>query len=244
MKIIETNLEFAKKYAVRSGKPGGIVLHHAAGNGSVEDIHRYHRDANGWAGIGYHFYVRKDGKVYRGRPENWVGAHTTGHNKKLGICAEGNFQSETMSEVQKVAIIELIAHLQNKYGSMEVYGHRDLDASACPGKNYPFDEIVKGTKKENLVFDFQQAAIADSLPLNVYGADGIWGLETAKAASELVQTGSVGCRVRLIQKLVGADVDGIFGIKTHAAVRAYQSKKGLAVDGIVGINTWKALLGV
>jgi peptidoglycan hydrolase-like protein with peptidoglycan-binding domain len=37
-------------------------------------------------------------------------------------------------------------------------------------------------------------------------------------------------------------VDGIFGPKTEAAVRAFQSDENLTVDGIVGRYTWTALL--
>ena len=98
--------------------------------------------------------------------------------------------------------------------------------------------------KRNLVKEFQTAAIADGLAMNVYGADGKWGSETEKAAAKLVKKGSVGCRVKLIQELVGADVDGIFGDETEKAVKAFQKKKGLVVDGIVGVKTWKKLLGV
>jgi peptidoglycan hydrolase-like protein with peptidoglycan-binding domain len=38
------------------------------------------------------------------------------------------------------------------------------------------------------------------------------------------------------------DVDGIFGPKTEAAVRAFQQNENLSVDGIVGQQTWTALL--
>ena len=253
IKIKDALLRFNDNHSDREGAPKGIVLHHAAIDGDVVSIHNYHRDVNGWAGIGYHYYVTKDGVIWYGRPEQWLGAHTSGFNDRIGICAEGNFEEETMPAVQQNAIVQLIAYLESKYGKLEITRHGDHDATACPGANYPFEAIVQGVLKsgtgdpsptEGLVRRFQRAAMADGIALPQYGADGVWGAETAGAASQYVSYGMTGERVHLVQELVGADVDGIFGDETLGAVKAYQAKRGLAVDGIVGIETWKALLEV
>jgi len=63
----------------------------------------------------------------------------------------------------------------------------------------------------------------------------------------LVRQGDRDHPVRTLQHLLRARgrsvvVDGIFGPKTDAAVRAFQGEKGLAVDGIVGPRTWSALI--
>lgn len=150
MEIIETNLQFNGNKTIRDlSVIDEILLHHSGVTvlQSVETIHNYHKNTNGWAGIGYHFYVRKDGTIYRGRPLEYVGAHATGFNTKtIGICAEGNFNIETMTEVQKNAIKELVAYLRQVYPNIRsVRGHRDVLNTSCPGANYPFDEIVNVT---------------------------------------------------------------------------------------------------
>ena len=150
MKIIEIEYKWAIALSRRKGTYG-IVLHHAAAeNCTAEDIHRWHL-ANGWAGIGYHFFVRKDGSVYRGRPIDTVGAHTYGRNTDcIGICFEGNFENETMPEAQKNAGIELVEWLLGLYPEItEVTKHMDHNATACPGKNFPFEEIATAEPAEN-----------------------------------------------------------------------------------------------
>lgn len=144
MEIINVGFSF-KNALVKRTKTEGIVLHHAAAfKCTVEDIHAWHL-ANGWAGIGYHFFVRKDGTVYSGRPIDTVGAHAVGMNdKSVGICFEGNFEKETMPEAQKKAGAELVAYVHSIYPGVKVSKHRDHNATACPGKNFPFDYIAKG----------------------------------------------------------------------------------------------------
>lgn len=147
MNIIEKEYSLNGTLQKRS-KTDMILLHHAVYNGDVEGIDRIHKN-KGWTCIGYHFYVRKDGSIYRGRKENTVGAHAYGSNyTSIGICAEGNFETDTMSAEQKNSIIELVNYLKNKYGVTKVLRHKDVNATACPGKNYPFDEIVNGVVSE------------------------------------------------------------------------------------------------
>jgi peptidoglycan hydrolase-like protein with peptidoglycan-binding domain len=53
-------------------------------------------------------------------------------------------------------------------------------------------------------------------------------------------------RLQFMLNFVGGtddlDVDGVYGRKTVAAVRAFQSNEDLTADGIVGRNTWSVLL--
>lgn len=126
-----------------------LILHHAAANGSVKAIHAAHL-GRGWDGIGYHYYVRKDGTVWRGRPEDSIGAHTVGHNSvSIGVCFEGNFELDLMSEAQLNAGLWLIGNIVSRYPYISISGHRDNDATACPGKNFPA-ELLKYKEAENM----------------------------------------------------------------------------------------------
>ena len=142
MEIIETNWKWNTPLYNRK-KTDYIVLHHAAASiASAADVDRWHKQ-NGWAGIGYHFYVRKNGIIYRGRPIGALGAHVSGKNDvSIGICAEGDYSFEQMPTAQKRAIAGLLDYLKNNcYPRAEIVGHREIGSSDCPGKNYPLAEI-------------------------------------------------------------------------------------------------------
>ena len=168
MNIIETNFNYKSNHTTRTlNTIDRIILHHSASNvASAEQIHQWHL-ARGYAGAGYHFLVRKDGSVYSLRPVNWVGAHCQGYNTcSIGICAEGNFEEETMNEVQKNAIIELVNYLKARYRINKVTKHNDYGSTACPGRNYPFNEIVNSQANnepveeqptDNSVLNYQKA---------------------------------------------------------------------------------------
>ena len=145
MNIIEKTYKWNGKLSNRKST-NRIILHHAESKScTADDIHRWHL-ANGWCGIGYHFFVRKDGSIYRGRPEGVVGSHAKGSNSdSIGICFEGSYMTETMNQTQINAGRELVAYLKNKYGISKVQKHMDVCSTNCPGTNFPFDAIVNGT---------------------------------------------------------------------------------------------------
>ena len=156
MQIIEEKYNWNGGFTSRS-KTDYIVLHHAeAVKCTAQDIHSWHR-ANGWTGIGYHFFVRKDGTIYRGRPINVVGAHGQGMNSSLiGICAEGDYHTKekTMPQAQKKSIIELCQYLKkNYYPNAKIVGHREIGDSNCPGRYYPLDEIRNMKYMEGLTME-------------------------------------------------------------------------------------------
>lgn len=57
----------------------------------------------------------------------------------------------------------------------------------------------------------------------------------------ILKKGSSGDGVRLLQEFLGIKIDGVFGEKTHKAVKEYQSYNNLVVDGIVGPKTWDVM---
>ena len=142
MNIIEVSWLWKSNLSNRSSTKY-IALHHAeASKATVDQIDDWHK-ARGWSGIGYHFYVRKDGYIYRGRPINKIGSHVLGMNDcSVGICAEGSYMKEDMPNKQKKAICELIAYIKdNYYPNAEIVGHKEIGSSDCPGSNYPLWDI-------------------------------------------------------------------------------------------------------
>lgn len=251
MQINEVDYKWKGSLTKRT-KTEMIVLHHAAAKScSAEQIHQWHL-LRGWSGAGYHFFVRKDGQIYRGRPEDVVGAHATNYNSKsIGICFEGDFTEESMPKAQLESGKELVAYLKNKYGVTNVKAHRDLMATSCPGSRFPFNEIANAQQsiiKENLVLAFQQAAQADGYKFAKYGVDGIYGNETAEAMKKCVvkQRGTYQYKncTKLVQRLLGIAQDGLCGSQTSNAIKNFQQKTGLVADGCCGPNTWVKLLGV
>ena len=97
----------------------------------VEDLEACHL-AKGYKTIGYHYYITKDGKVHRCRPEEMVGAHARRYNAhSIGICYEGGLNAngeadDTRTPAQKHTLVMLLRSLKVDYPNARILGHRDL----------------------------------------------------------------------------------------------------------------------
>lgn len=106
------------------------------------DIDRWHRE-RGWDGIGYHFVIRRDGRVERGRALGRIGAHTGGHNSdSLGICLVGGVTDAggpeaNYTQPQWESLMALLYALESYYSEefrreLSIHGHNEFANKACP----------------------------------------------------------------------------------------------------------------
>lgn len=248
MNIINANLKFGVLTKRSSTKR--IIVHHSAGHGTIESIHKLH-SSYGWGGIGYHFYVRQDGKIYQGRPIDKIGAHSAGSNyNSVGICFEGNFEVEQMSEAQKKAGREIVEYVKKQYGITQVQRHSDVCRTACPGKNFPFDEIVSGDCNTNIIETITTSqSISNSSTIKLgqehannfagtnIAADGIRGSETKKAGIKVLQTAmNADYKAKL-------NVDGIAGVQTYKALGYHYVKRGETQYMVIAVQILLMLKG-
>lgn len=117
-----------------------IVLHCAQTNAhqdfGVEDIRQWHTlpppKGNGWKDVGYHYVIRRNGVIERGRAKFAIGAHVKGYNhNSVGICLVGGCDEEgneenNFTDEQWDALKWLVGELRCLYPKAEILGHRDF----------------------------------------------------------------------------------------------------------------------
>lgn len=121
-------------------RPGWMAQ--STGPERIAEIRRWHVEQNGWADIGYHYLIDRDGKVYPGRPVERTGAFEPKVNARgIGVCLIGGFGANTTDTFdrhftleQDAALRRLIDKLRQAHpGITRVSGHNDYAPKACPG---------------------------------------------------------------------------------------------------------------
>lgn len=108
----------------------------------AKEIREWHTNpkpnGNGWADIGYHYVVKLDGTIERGRLISRAGAHCYGHNAhSIGICYVGGRKGktkgiDTRTKEQKASMLKLIYNLIQMY-RCDVHSHHDYNPDkTCP----------------------------------------------------------------------------------------------------------------
>lgn len=128
----------------------------------VRGIHAYDVRSNGWADIGYNYLVDKCGTLFEGRKGGVerpvIGAHTYGFNiNSIGVVVIGTYIDSGVPAVVQSVLANLSAYRLGQYGHdpagkvnlvalaahkfslgavvtmNRISGHRDGDATKCPG---------------------------------------------------------------------------------------------------------------
>lgn len=118
-----------------------IVIHCTDSEDSLDigfrEINQWHKE-RGWlsqSGIscGYHYIIRRNGKIEKGRPLEEAGAHVSGHNStSIGIVWVGR---KNISPGQMGRLLSLTRWLMQEFAVEpdQVFGHYELN----PGKTCP-----------------------------------------------------------------------------------------------------------
>jgi N-acetylmuramoyl-L-alanine amidase len=118
-----------------------IVLHTFAFKGKADaaEVKKWHLQ-RGFSDIGYHWVIRRDGKLEKGRDEWRVGAHCRDggyNNKAIGISFEGHGDFQPWTVLQLTRLIVLYKDINTRYSIPveNVIGHRESGAKkTCPGR--------------------------------------------------------------------------------------------------------------
>ncbi|MBC9246727.1 peptidoglycan-binding domain-containing protein [Paracoccus sp. 11-3] len=220
-----------------------VFLHCSASDRPEHDsaavIDAWHK-ANGWAGIGYHFFIRKDGTLEIGRDLEKTPAAQGGHNTAtIAICLHG-LEIDKFTEAQFVTLRTLCGQIDDAYGgTVTFHGHREVSARACPV--FIYRDVLKLDGEGYL----RQPSVSEgTVPLT--GRD-FGTLEVLLSSAAVLKLGSKGDLVRDLQaalKRLGyfpGKIDGDFGPLTEVAVLAFQAANHLETDGKFGSLSREAL---
>lgn len=123
----------------------------------ADEIHEWHTQ-RGFSGIGYHYVIRKDGRIQRGRPIDRTGAHAkdNGHNNfSIGLCLVGGYNCMTgtpnsekhvsgasINADQIDSFDEFMDAFYTAFPGGQAWGHVDVDNKGKVDPGFDVQEYV------------------------------------------------------------------------------------------------------
>ena len=126
--------------------PTNIVVHHSATKPSMDwgvaEMKELHL-SKGWADVGYHWVIKRDGEMQQGRNSKYQGAHckAEGMNKvSIGVCLIGGVSEESTPTFEIPEFNHTFRQLNSLYTLVGLLGlppsaHHDHDMynkTFCP----------------------------------------------------------------------------------------------------------------
>lgn len=226
----------------KHGRPGykmtptSVTVHDTANPKAGADAESHARYLEAGRGLSWHFTADHD-SIVQHLPIDEQGWHTgtnAGNTTSIGIevceypdTADGRAKRARAEDNAAWFVARLLD--ENK-GLARVVTHKSWSGKNCPRVLLPRWEgfLAAVSRYRN---DTAASPVAPA----------------PKARMPLVRRGSRGSAVRTLQAELNRQggykiaVDGVFGPKTLAAVRAWQGRKRIAVDGVAGPVTWGTL---
>lgn len=177
----------------------------------------------------------KDKSAYRGIEELKPNANYLSIGVEMCVEKDG-----TISPITLKNTVNVIAELCNTYKLTEkdIVRHFDVTSKNCPAPFVADDQLFIEFKKT------VKSQLKTNCKNNTETVTPVKNTVKPKSPvypGTLLEKGSKGEFVELVQSKLKIKVDGIFGSLTEAAVRKFQKLNGLKVDGIIGKLTWNKM---
>ena len=102
----------------------------------ISVIRKWHVEENGWEDVGYHFFIKRNGKIQKGRDLEITPSSQKGYNSRtISICLHGR---NKFSKKQFESLKKLCLEIHRAYnGKITFHGHREVaDEKTCPNFDY------------------------------------------------------------------------------------------------------------
>ena len=112
----------------------------------------------------YHYVILPSGKVYNLVPAGIYAPHcglNSGewritNDNSISICVSADLSKETMTNEQWEALLNEVKY-QSKKHNLQIVRHKDVVATDCPGKNFPYNRLIQEVKMPKLYKDVDES---------------------------------------------------------------------------------------
>ncbi|ARK32111.1 peptidoglycan recognition protein family protein [Halalkalibacter krulwichiae] len=234
-KIIDIRNETPKRSTRAESRIKKIARHHSATlTGDFWSFWNGRWKGLGWLTGGYHEIIFPDGTVQLCYDSTVITNGVKDHNTvTYHICMVGN---GSFTDAQEKAWEERCKLAMKRFGLKEsdVLGHKEFSGqnTACPGIDM---NKVRASLKGNKV-EVKEEVIKEVVKPVVKGVQ-----TSSQRVLRNVRPFMTGEDVKVVQRAVGAKVDGFYGDETERLVRAFQEQHNLMIDGIAGPQVFNAI---